>query len=107
MCADLPTGSTSIVRAFPGSQGLRKPGLARLRPTRPPTRCLTPGLGEQMAVSRERGEQRVDILVHVVEVERDAEVRVALRADDPGDCEGVDQRCHVGRLDADERATAL
>ena len=69
------------------------------RPAIPRTR-----LGEQRAVPRERGEDGVDVVVGVVEVERDAEVRVALGGDDVLRGERGDERRRVGRADADERA---
>jgi hypothetical protein len=55
-------------------------------------------------VAGERVEERRDVLLDVVEVERDAEVRVALGGDDALGEERVHERPRVGRGDADERA---
>ena len=62
------------------------------------------GLGKQAAVRGERLEDAVDVLLDVVEMERDAEVRVARRGDDALGGEGVDECVRIGRDDADQRA---
>ena len=56
---------------------------------------------------RERGEDRVDVLVDIVGVRRDAQVPVALGGDDPVLGERADERRCVGRADADERPAPL
>jgi hypothetical protein len=55
-------------------------------------------------VLAQAGEDAVDVLLHVVEMERDPQIRVTRRRDDPlaGKC--VHQRDRVGRDDADQRA---
>ena len=52
---------------------------------------------EKTAVACERGEERVDVLGHVVGMRGDAQVAVALRGDDPVCLERGDERGGVGR----------
>src|SRR5262249_32671758 len=56
--------------------------------------------GEQRPVPRERLEDAIDVLLHVVEVKRDPEVRVARRGDETLVRKRIDERVRIGRHDA-------
>ena len=76
----------------------------KANPTRKSTTRVR-ALCEQGAVCLQHVQDAVDVVLDVVQVERDAHVRVALRADDPLGCECGDERVHVGGADTDERAS--
>src|SRR6188474_2872570 len=60
--------------------------------------------GKEPAVAGERVEDAVDVFLDVVEVQRDAEVRVAGGGDDPLGGERLDERVRVDGGDAQERS---
>src|SRR6059036_1851429 len=72
-----------------------------------PQGMLKTALCEEVPVLAQRREDPIDVVLDVVEVERDPQARVARRGDDVLRRERVHERVGIGRDDTDQRAVLL